>query len=112
MSSNAKAAYSKVAAPGKIVEVYSQRWDLFPYLVVVLLLMTAVSLFHVWSRARVIELNLQITEANRLIRDQQQDNGRLRLEVASLKSPARIEGLARGELGMALPTDQQLVMVR
>jgi cell division protein FtsL len=42
----------------------------------------------------------------------QQEKSRLRLEVASLKNPARIETLAKGELGMGLPTDQQVIVVR
>jgi hypothetical protein len=29
-----------------------------------------------------------------------------------LKTPARIEMLAKGEFGMALPTDQQVVLVK
>jgi cell division protein FtsL len=34
------------------------------------------------------------------------------LEVASLKMPARIETLATGELGMSLPSEQQVVQVK
>ena len=37
---------------------------------------------------------------------------RLKVEVASLKTPARIEEIAKGQLGMALPTDQQVVLVK
>ena len=36
----------------------------------------------------------------------------LRLEVASLKNPARIEALAKGDLGMDLPSDQQVIVVK
>jgi cell division protein FtsL len=85
---------------------------MFPYLVVVLVLLTLVSLFHVWSRVRVMELNYQITDADRAIREAKQEAGRLRLEVASLKTPARIESLAREELGMTLPADQQVIPVK
>ena len=44
--------------------------------------------------------------------DQQQEQGRLKLEVASLKTPARIEAIAKGTLGMSLPTEQQVVVVK
>jgi len=106
-----RAAFTKVAAP-PVFETVEQRWSMFPYLVVVLVLLTLVSLFHVWSRVRVMELNYQITDADRAIREAKQEAGRLRLEVASLKTPARIESLAREELGMTLPADQQVIPVK
>ncbi len=109
---NARIAYTKVAAPKRIEEFYSKRWDLFPYLMIVMVMITIVSIFHVWSRVRVLELGLKLTEVNRVMRDEQQENKRLRLEVASLKTPGRIESLAKGELGMALPTNQQIIVVR
>ncbi len=110
--STARAAYSKVAMFKKLDVTVSQRWDLFPYLIVVMALLTVVSLFHVWSRVKVVDLSLQITETNRLMKEFQQEKGRLRLEVASLKNPARIEALAKGELGMGLPADQQVIVVK
>ena len=63
-------------------------------------------------RAEVIALSLGISDSARLAKEEQQENQRLRLEVASLKTPSRIERLAKGELGMALPTDQQVVVVK
>jgi cell division protein FtsL len=109
---NARIAYTKVAAPKRIEEFYSKRWDLFPYLIIVMVMITLVSIFHVWSRVRVLELGLKLTEASQMLKDAQQENNRLRLEVASLKTPGRVEALAKGELGMALPTNQQVVVVR
>lgn len=109
---NAKTAYSKVAAPQKTEDVYARRWDLFPYLMVVMVLLTMVSIFHVWSRVNVVNLNLQIAEVNRQFKEAQQEHNRLKLEAASLKTPARIEAVAKGELGMRLPQDQQVVVVK
>jgi cell division protein FtsL len=105
---------SKVAAPRHLeaVAAYTRRWDLFPYLLAVMVLLTIVSIFHVWSRVRLIDLNLQLAEVTRQMKEQHQEHSRLKLEVASMKTPARIEALARGELGMALPTDQQVVIVK
>ena len=109
-----KTLSNKVAAPKQLdaVEVYSRRWDLFPQLMVVMVLLTLVSIFHVWSRVKVIDLNLQLTDVNSQFKEEQQEQNRLKLEVASLKTPARIEALAKGDLGMALPTDQQVVIVK
>jgi cell division protein FtsL len=107
-----KVAYGKVAAPARSGAIAKESWLNFPYLTGVMVLMTLVSVFHVWSRVEVIDLNLKISESARLSKEEQQENQRLKLEVASLKAPARIESLAKGELGMALPTDQQVVQVR
>lgn len=108
----AKTLVSKVVAPKKAELAASQRWDLFPYLVTLLALLTGLSLFHVWSRVKVVDLNLEITKTNSLLRQLQQEKNALRLEVASLKHPARIESLAKGELDMALPSDQQVILVK
>jgi cell division protein FtsL len=109
-----KTMSNKVAAPRQFdaVAAYAKRWDLFPHLMVVMVLLTLVSIFHVWSRVRVIELNLQLADVGSQLKNEQQEQNRLKLEVASLKTPARIETLAKGELGMALPTDQQVVIVK
>jgi cell division protein FtsL len=108
----AKTMFSKVAAPKKVEASVSQRWDLLPYLITVMALLTLLSLFHVWSRVKVVDLNVRITEGNRILKELQQEKNMLRLEVASLKNPARIEALAKGELGMALPNDQQVILVK
>jgi len=107
-----KVAYGKVAAPVRTGAGTRENWISFPYLTGVMVLMTLVSVFHVWSRVEVIDLNLKITESVRFFKEEQQENKRLKVEVASLKAPARIEALAKGELGMALPTDQQVVLVK
>jgi cell division protein FtsL len=108
----ARTTFSKAATPKKMELAVSQRWDLFPYLIIFTVLLTLVSLFHVWSRVKVIDLGLQITEAGRTLKECQQEKTRLRLEVASLKNPARIELVAKQDLGMALPTDQQVIVVK
>ncbi|ABQ28125.1 cell division protein FtsL [Geotalea uraniireducens] len=109
---HSKATFSKVAAPTKSAAVVDLRWSSFPYLTAVMAMVTVVSIFHVWSRVKVIDLNLQIVGTNGSYKEQQQENKRLKLEVASLKTPARIEALAKGELGMTMPTEQQVVVVK
>lgn len=109
---HSKVAYGKVAAPARSGAVERESWLNFPYLTGVMVLLTLVSIFHVWSRVEVIDLNLKLSESSRLFKEELQENKRLKVEVASLKAPARIEALAKGELGMALPTDQQVVLVR
>jgi len=108
----AKVAYSRVMAPRQIAALTAQKPDIFLYMIVVMVLLTLVSIFHVWSRVRVVDLNLQISNVMHQMKEQQQEHYRLELEAASLKTPARIEALAKGELGMALPRDQQVIVVK
>lgn len=106
--------YTKVAAPRALggIDVSSHRIDIFKYLMIVMMLFTVVSVFHVWSRFKLVDLNLQISESSRLVNETEQEQKRLKLEAASLKSPARIETIAKNELGMALPTDRQVILVK
>jgi cell division protein FtsL len=109
---NARADFGKMADPRRMENSSEQRTELFPYLMGFMVLLTMVSVFHVWSRVRVVDLNLQIGEMKREMKEQQQEQSRLKLEVASLKAPNRIEALAKGELGMTLPTEQQVVVIK
>lgn len=110
----ARTDYGKVIAPRPIsgIELASHRIDIFKYLMICMVLFTIVSVFHVWSRCKLIDLNLQISESSRLLKEAEQEQKRLKLEAASLKTPARVETIAKGELGMALPNERQLVLVK
>ena len=111
--SNVKTTYGRIAAPRRIEEALSgRREDLLPALLLILVILTAVSIFHVWSRVKIIDLNLQLGEQRRQVKELQQEQNRLKLESASLKTPARIEAVAQQELGLSLPTNQQVVIVR
>lgn len=110
---NAKTAYGRIAAPRQLEALLEGKRELYlPGLLAILAILTTASIFHVWSRVRVVELNLQLGESRKQIREMQQEHSRLKLEVASLKTPARIELLAHQELGLALPTNQQVVQVK
>lgn len=110
----ARTDYGKVAAPRPFggAELATNRIDVFKFLMVCMILFTVVSVFHVWSRFKLVDLNLQISESSKLLKDAEQDQKRLKLEAASLKTPARIEAIAKSELGMALPTEQQVILVK
>jgi cell division protein FtsL len=110
----ARTDYTKVAAPRALsgLEVSSHRIDIFKYLMICMIVFTVVSVFHVWSRFKLVDLNLQISEMNRQLSEADQEQKRLKLEATSLKAPARVEAIAKNELGMALPTEQQVIHVK
>lgn len=109
-----KTMSNKVAAPKHLnfEAISARKWEIFPHLIAVMVLLTLVSIFHVWSRVKVVEMNLQLTEVGNQLKNEQQEQNRLKLEVASMRTPVRIEAVAKGELGMALPTEQQVVIVK
>ena len=109
---NMRATMDKVADPRRLDAAVESKNDFYLYVMGIIVVVTAVSVFHVWSRVKVMDLNLKVGELRRELKAQEQEQGRLRLEVASLKIPARIETLAKGELGMSLPTEQQVIQVR
>lgn len=109
----AKFGYDKVATPSRAgLDVSAHRLDIVRFLMICMVLFTIVSIFHVWSRFRLVELNLQIGEASRQMKELEQEQKRLKLEVESLRTPARIETIAKRDLGMTAPQEHQVVVVK
>ncbi len=69
-------------------------------------------LFYVWSRIQVIRLGYEISNALKVERALGEENRKLRLEIATLKSCARIEKLAVEELKMTKPKPEQIIVIR
>jgi len=68
------------------------------------LLFVAVGLVHVTSRVRVVDAGYRLSRLQQENRELVQANDKLKLELATLKSPLRLERLAREQLGMAPPS--------
>jgi len=71
--------------------------------VVLMVLITAVGLVHVTGRVMVVDAGYRLSRAEAESRTLQRENDRLKLELATLKTPARLGRLAREKLGMGLP---------
>ncbi|WNG34681.1 cell division protein FtsL [Archangium violaceum] len=67
-------------------------------------LFAAVGILHVTSRVLVVDMGYRLSRAEAEERALIRENDRLKLELATLKSPARLEKLAREKLGMAMPS--------
>jgi cell division protein FtsL len=70
------------------------------------------SLAYVWSRIQVIQVGYEISNAMKTGRSLVEENKRLRVEAASLKSHARIERIATEELRMSKPRSDQVIIIR
>jgi len=62
--------------------------------------MLSCTLFYVWTRHQVTNWGYKISEAADQQNALRQTNRELRLETASLRSPRRVEKIARKELGL------------
>ena len=69
------------------------------------------SLLFVWSRIEVVQIGYEISHANQVYQNVSKENQRLRVEVASLKSPSRIEEIAKNRLDLIHPTHEQIIVI-
>ena len=67
-------------------------------------LFAGVGILHVTSRVLVVDMGYRLSRAEAESRTLTRDNDRLKLELATLKNPARLEKLAREKLGMSMPS--------
>ncbi len=74
-------------------------------------LIFAVGFFHVAGRVTVIQRGYALSDAARENRELVREQERLRMQVASLRVPSRIEAYARQRLGMAPPAADRIVVV-
>lgn len=77
--------------------------------VVLSCLLVALALLLVWQRLRVVQLGYVLSTASKLERRLEQTNRELKLELASLTAPERLETMARRRLGLRDPESGQLV---
>jgi len=84
---------------------------LIPFMLLMVFLIGG-SLFYVWSRIQVIQLGYEISNALKNERALTEENKKLRLKIATLKSYTRIEKLAVEELKMTKPKPDQVIVIR
>ena len=81
-----------------------------PLGVVVVGLLVLLSVFcFLWVRIYIIDIGYRISETLKAGKTLQEENRQLRIARASLIAPARIERIARGELGMVEPKNIQVI---
>jgi cell division protein FtsL len=88
------------------------KFNLLLFSILLTLFFIGGSLFYVWSRIQVIQLGYEISNALKSERALTEANKKLRLEIATLKSYARIEKIAAEELRMIKPKPDQVIVIR
>ncbi len=75
-------------------------------------LVAAAMLLHAWVRTRVTEQGYRLSQLSAEYRELTREHEALQIKAAELKSPQRVEELARTRLGMGPPpTDRVVVLV-
>jgi cell division protein FtsL len=72
-------------------------------------LFAAVGILHVTSRVLVVDMGYRLSKAQSEGNTLTRENDRLKLELATLRAPARLERLAREQLGMVMPSGSAVV---
>jgi cell division protein FtsL len=85
--------------------------EIFPAALAVLLL-AAVGVVHVTSRVMVVKLGYELSRLDAAGAELTRENDQLRLELATLKRPARLEALAKAPLGMVPPSANTVITLK
>ncbi len=88
------------------------RWDIFVVAVLFLLILLGAAFANVWLSQNCRLVMHSISELERQIDREKETARRLEIELASLKSPKRLESISVAELGLRTPTPNQIVDVQ
>lgn len=80
--------------------------------VVLAVVAITLALVFVWTRVRVIQLGYEVSQINRQITELSRQKNQLAAEVAKLKSPERLEAVAKEHFHMRLPAADEIVFVK
>lgn len=75
------------------------------------LCLVILALVHVWLRLRVVHMGYVLSTTSKLQSQLEQENRELKVELATLTSPDRLEAMARRRLGLVSPEKGQVVIL-
>ncbi|MEK7782451.1 MAG: cell division protein FtsL [Candidatus Binatota bacterium] len=75
------------------------------------LCLVGLALLHVWLRLQVVHLGYVLSTTSKLHNQLEQENRELKVELATLTSPDRLEAMARTRLGLVEPEKGQVVFL-
>jgi cell division protein FtsL len=84
----------------------------FSTVIIVSLVLMTTALIYVWSHLNSTKLNYLIAEEISIRDNLIEENKRLKVEYATLRSPQRIEAIARDKLGMHYPEREQVIFIK
>lgn len=75
------------------------------------LALLGVALSHVWLRLQVVHMGYVLSTTSKLQNQLEQEQRELKVELATLTSPDRLEPVARKRLGLATPEKGQVIVL-
>jgi len=75
------------------------------------LCLVGVALLHVWLRLQVVHMGYALSTTAKLQNQLEQAQRELKVEVATLTSPDRLEAMARKRLGLVQPEKGQVIVL-
>ena len=66
----------------------------------------------VWLRLTVVQTTYELNQANKTLHNLKLENEKLELRVAQLRSPRRLEAIAKQKFKLAPPTPEKLVQLK
>ena len=75
------------------------------------LCLVGVALLHVWLRLQVVQMGYVLSTTSKLQSELEQESRELKVELASLTSPDRLEAMARKRLGLVPPEKGQVIVL-
>jgi len=76
------------------------------------ILFLAVALFSVWLSGKYYRVGYAVSAALEEKQVLQKEQALLKTEILTLRSPARIEAIARGQLGLVDPKTEKIIRVK
>jgi cell division protein FtsL len=83
----------------------------FHFFAMMLLFFLLVGIAHVWVNSTRTQMGYSLSQIKKEIGQITEYNRKLKLEIASLKSPERLENKASEEFGLRYPLPQQIVFL-
>src|SRR5215467_2204121 len=73
--------------------------------------LVGVALLHVWLRLQVVQMGYVLSTTSKLQSQLEQESRELKVELATLTSPDRVEAMARKRLGLTSPEKGQVIVL-
>lgn len=80
--------------------------------VMLLLIVTLVALFCVWSRVKIVQMGYHVSELQSKNAELTKQSDHLLVEIERLKSPTRLQKVATTVLGMHPPSSSEMIFVK
>src|SRR4029077_15156641 len=104
-----KAGDLKGERPDRLERKQRRRQNLAAALLALCLM--GVALLHVWLRLQVVHMGYALSTTSKLQNQLEQESRELKVELATLTSPDRLEAMARKRLGLAPPEKGQVIVL-